>query len=320
MSSLLEWIYAQFARRRKPGTRGISGKNPRRARLSVESLELRTVPTTTTRSDALAIVQGPAWSPGASRAFVAAVPPALIQESYFNTDAAYVTYVSYFHGTLRQWVAQADQLGITDNNDLLQYLGQRLEGYFNQTKKYLAAAYPGQTTLTYELLMDMNLAHGYYTYATTRGSDRTIYRTLHLKTGDCTEIADLIMILAQAEGVAARELGQVYNFLTPQGMFFANHVVVYSSGLWLDGETNTAYAVDPHKIQAVPPTARLQTLFDAGRVFGFYNWYLQLQVRQQQLAAGEDGGIIAFYYQYYFEGLGQGKTQLSYVYTQWAPT
>ena len=49
------------------------------------------------------------------------------------------------------------------------------------------------------------------------------------------------------------------------------------------------------------------------RAFGFYDWYLQPNVRQDQLARGVDGGIIAFYYQYYLAGIGQGNTNLYYV-------
>jgi hypothetical protein len=325
MGSMLHRFIAALQRGGGPaGASARSTATRLRARPSLEPLEKRELPATAATpapaapdsvvmSDALGLVRGPAWNIRNNRAFVTAVPPDLINRTYFNTPRAYANYVAYFHGVLRRWVAQADRLGITDDDGLTRYLGQRLQGYYPQVRKYLASSYPRQTQMTYRLLMAMNLAHGYYTYATTRGVNRTIYRTLHLKQGDCNEIADLLNILVRAQGIGGRILGQVYNFPTEQGTFVSNHAVVYAGGLWLDAQTNMAFALDFRNLKRIAPQQRLRSLLDTRRVFGFYNWYLQPHIRQQQLAAGYDGGIIAFYYKYYFEGIGQGRTQLSFV-------
>lgn len=265
------------------------------------------------QSSAMSLVRGPAWSDKNNRSFVDAVEPDLIDRSYFNTPRSYATYASYFRGVLRRWVADADRLGIRQDDEYYQYLGERLDGYFPQVRRFLSTYYPGQSQGTYRLLMAMNLAHGYYNYATTYGMNRTVYRTLHLKNGDCNEIADLLLILCKAQGIAGRLLGQVYNYPTANGAFVSSHVVVHAGGLWLDAQTNTAYALDLRNLQRIAPAGRLRTLVDTRRVFGFYNWYLQPQIRQQQLAQGYDGGIIAFYYKHYFEGIGQGHTRLSYL-------
>ncbi len=264
-------------------------------------------------SAAVSLVNSPVWAPSNSRAFATSVPAQLLEESYFNSPQTYRFYRSYFHGVLQQWVAQADQQGITDNNGLVQFLGARMQTYFGQTRKHLATFYPGQTLETYQLLMAMNLAHGYFTYDTIPKADRSYDEILHLQAGDCVEIAQLLTILLHAEGVAARDLGLVDNFETNLGQFVSGHVLVNAGGLWLDAETNTAYALSLQQIERVPPAERLQTLFDAGRVFGFYNWYLQPQVRQKDVAIGQDGGIVAFYYQYYLEGIGQGNTKVYYL-------
>jgi hypothetical protein len=59
----------------------------------------------------------------------------------------------------------------------------------------------------------------------------------------------------------------------------------------------------------------LPSLLAQQRVFGFYNWYLNPAVRAAQLAHGQDGGILSFYYQYYFAGIGQGNTTIAF--TPW---
>lgn len=286
---------------------------PDRVRLGVEQLECRCVPSSLRAegpNDLAPFAAGAPWSDRANRAFVEAQPTDQLQRMYFNSPSTFRMYSTLFKGVLRQWVASADRAGLTSNAELMQYLGARLDAHFVEARGYLARLYPGQTDQTYRLLMAMNLAHGYYTYATVYGGNRTVYRTLHLRAGDCTEIAELLVVLAQAQGIAARSLGQSYSYPTDRGAFVSSHVAVYAGGLWLDAEINVAFALDFRNLLQIAPEARLQTLLNTRRVFGFYNEYLRPDVRTAQLSRGLDGGIIAFYYQYYFAGIGNGNTQL----------
>jgi hypothetical protein len=276
-------------------------------RPTLEPLEGRITP-----SGALAPYQrGAPWSDRANRAFVDAQPPELLQRMYFNSPSAQKFYASYFKRPLRRWVHSADREGLKTDAELLQFLGARLKAHFRVTHRHLRRLYPGQSPDTYRLLMAMNLAHGYYSYATVRGPNRNVFRTLHMRAGDCTEIGHLMTVLAKAQGIHARTLGQSYNYPTPQGKFVASHVVAYAGGLWLDAEINVAFALDFRNLARIRPASRLEALLNRRRVFGFHNEYLRPPVRLAQLSRGLDGGILSFYYKYYFAGIGNGHTQLT---------
>jgi hypothetical protein len=299
-------------------------KEPTRSRcvrLTVERLEDRNAPSAAPagrvsggpRPAPVPFADSAVWSAKANRAFVQVESSSVLQTMYFNTPASYQSFVQNFSGVLRTWVHQADAASITSDAGLQQFLDRRLNAKFALTHGLLAQAYPGQTAETYRLLMTMNLVTGFYRYASVAGGDRTLAQKLHLRSGDCTEIAELLQSLVQLQGIPAKELEQSYNFQTSVGHFIASHDVVYAGGLWLDAEVNTAFALNLTAIQRVPPAARLQSLLANNRVFGFYNWYLQPQVRAEQLARGLDGGILSFDYQYYFEGIGQGNTSLRFI-------
>jgi hypothetical protein len=278
-------------------------------------LEPRTLPTARLApADLLPpFAPGAAWSPKANLAFIRAEPQPLLQAMYFNSPSSYSTYVSYFHGVLRGWVAQADQAGIGDDNDLEQFLGQELQAYFPQVRRVLAKAYPGLSDEAYQILMAMNLATGYYVYSPVINGQRSLEQTVHLPTGDCTEIAELVLTLLQAQGISGRLLNQNYNYPTNLGTFAAKHAVVYADGLWIDAQINTAFRVDLHGLANVAPDQRLDCLLASRHVYGFYNWYLEPQVRAKELHLGVDGGIVSFYYQYYFAGIGNGLSEINYM-------
>jgi hypothetical protein len=297
---------------------------PMRARPALEILEDRSLPSTTGVGSVLGPnstgqvgrEQGGAatdvvlWDSNNNKTFVDALAPTVLQDMYFNNATQYHVYIKYFHGELRSWLAQADAQGISTDAELVKFMGQKLQAEFPQVRNVLAKLYPRQTNETYQLLMAMNLADGYFNYATVSRGYRTVEQTMHLTSGDCRQIADLLSMLVRAEGIPVHELTQSYNYMTPQGLFQASHDVVYADGLWLDAEINTAFAVNLQQFTHISPNRRLDFLLDNHHVFGFYNWYLQPQVRAAQIANGYDGGILSFYYQYYFAGIGQGGTQL----------
>ena len=301
-----------------PGSRRAPAAPPR-ARPKLESLEDRLTPAghsgvAVTTSTALAeSLLGTGWSPSAKHIFIDAEAPSVIRAMNFNSAANYQQYTRHFHGVLRQWVAQADRAGITDDADLVAFLGRRLAAEYRLTGGLLAQEYPGLTARSYRLLMAMNLATGFYQYATAYDGSVGVSTALHVRGGDCDQIAELLSILARAEGIAAHRLILHFDYAAAPGRFVASHDVVYAGGLWLDAEINTAFAVNLHQIVQQPPAQRLSYLFANHAVFGFYNWYLQPQVRAAQLRHGLDGGILSFYYAYYFAGLGQGNSSFRLV-------
>jgi len=262
------------------------------------------------RGDVVPYAAGAPWDPQNAHSFIDAQSPAQLAAMDFNSAGTYKTYVESFYGVLHSWVTEADLRGIRSNAALTQFLGAHLQALFPEVRGVLARAYPGLSDQSYRLLMAMNLAHGDYLYATTYGTRRAVTTLLHLKTGDCTEIADLEALLVRAQGIPARIVGQIYSYQSPAGYVGAQHVVAYAGGLWLDAEINTAFQVDLAHLAAVPPYSRLPDLLSAHRVYGFYNWYLQPQVRAEQLARGLDGGILGFYYLYYFAGFANGNSQV----------
>jgi hypothetical protein len=134
---------------------------------------------------------------------------------------------------------------------------------------------------------------------------------LQTDTSDCSEIAALTAALIKLQGINADHLSAMFDYSTRMGPAYAGHDIVYAAGMWVDAQINVAFAVDLSAIAAVPPEQRLSTLLDAGQVYGFYNWYLKPEVRQNQLDHGLDGGILAFYYYWYFAGIGQGNSTVT---------
>ena len=287
------------------------------ARPAIEELESRTVPALVSRVGTSAQASpapyaAPPWAPLNARQFVTAEAPALLQAMYFNNPATYQAYVQNFHGVLARWVASADRHHLRTDAALTTYLQGQLAAEFQTTRDVLAEMYPKQSTETYELLLAMNLVTGFYQYATAPLIHRSLYAQLHLHIGDCAQIAQLLESVIHIEGFPAQQLAQYYNFTTPLGPFMASHDVVYAGGLWLDAEVNTAFAFNLQGLEKIAPYDRLPSLVNHHHVFGFYNWYLQPQVRASQLAVGLDGGILSFYYQYYLAGIGQGATQIAF--------
>jgi hypothetical protein len=265
------------------------------------------------RGDITPYAAGAPWLASNSRVYVEATPAVTLRNMYFNSPRSYRSFVENFYGVLRTWLHEAERRRLRGNDQLKAFLGGHLDDHFQHARRFLAAAYPGKSEQTYRLLMCMNLVHGYYLYATTYGYGRTLRQMLHLRTGDCNEIGFLLTNLVRAAGVRASALAQIYNYPSTQGPFQASHVVVYAGGLWLDAEINTALAVDLNQIARISPMSRLQHLQDRRRVFGFYDWYLEPNVRGEQLSRGVDGGIIAFYYQFYLAGIAQGNTLLYFI-------
>jgi hypothetical protein len=306
MRALFSWLF---------GTNNATAPACRAPRLELEVLESRTVPSIGSRVGAGGHAAPPPyadtpWAPLNNRHFVAAQSTTLLQAMYFNNPVSYDLYHQHFQGVLASWVANADRHHIAKTDALTSYLHRQLNREFEATQGALARLYPGQSMQTYQLLVAMNLVTGYYEYGTVPIKQRSLYAQLHLQVGDCAQIAQLLESIIHIEGIPALQLAQYYKFTTPLGSFVSSHDVVYAGGLWLDAEINTAFALDLKHFVKTAPYHRLSSLLNHHEVFGFYNWYLQPPVRAAQLEHGLDGGILSFYYQYYFAGIGQGETAL----------
>jgi hypothetical protein len=252
------------------------------------------------------------WDEAVSKRAYLALPAVERAELNFNTALNFELFTQNYLGVLRVWTAQAKAAGATSSSALSQFIRQRLSVLFTLEKPVLELQYLGLTDVQYELLMIMNLVHGFYDFDTTNNKDNNLPTLLQLQTGDCSEQAGLVAMLAQLMGISGQRVSLICNFNSPQvGPFFAGHEIFYAAGLWVDAETNIAFGVEPGKLLSIAPQNRLQALMNQHLVFGFYNWYLTPAVRSEQLGLGQDGGIIAYFYPYYFAALGQGATTLA---------
>jgi hypothetical protein len=127
---------------------------------------------------------------------------------------------------------------------------------------------------------------------------------LGLPTACCTQIAQLAASFAQLQGIPAQVISLTTTGQTPLGEFDGSHSFVSAGGMWLDPQCNIAFNFDPAGIQAISPFQRLTSLLSSGNVYGFYNWYLNPPVRNEQLSRGQDAGTVAFAWYYYFAALG----------------
>jgi transglutaminase-like putative cysteine protease len=257
--------------------------------------------------------EAPPWVTGGfeiTNPFFQALPLAYQEEMYFNFADSYQTFVSNFYGYARSWAAEAQ--GITDETQLEAFFSQKLDAQFQATRGVLAAAYPGLTDTQYRALMAMNLADGYYVYGTQETPTDSFATLLNFSVGDCGTIAQLTATFCRLQGIEAQVVSISPDFWTPTGEFSGVHAVCQAAGLWLDAQTNIAFQMDPVAIQAVPPDQRLPALLQNGQVYGFYNWYLNPDVRAEQLQRGLDGGAQAFFWHYYLAGLGQGNSVYNY--------
>jgi hypothetical protein len=260
----------------------------------------------------IAYAPGSPWLVDFARSFIDAQAPTQLAQMTFNSPSRYVTFVENFKDVVKSWVKEADLAGVRSDQGLKAFLGQHLAVHFNAVRPVLARAYPRRTDRVYRMLMAMNLATGSVRYATTYSNGRSLYRTMHLTTGDCSELTDITVGLLRAEGFPARPLGIVLSYQSAAGFVGATHQVAYVPGMWLDAETNVALGASLPQIGSIAGPARLQWLLDRHLVFGFYNWYLHPDVRQEQLNRGLDGGAIVYYYRYYLGGIGLGGSRLSF--------
>jgi len=278
---------------------------------------------------------GAPWDNNNSIELFRGIPSSVEQDLFVNSAKTYKPFASYFLGTLTDWLHEANQQQITALGPFTTFLGQQLAALFQATESYFQARFPGLSADQYKLLMIMNLAHGHYEFNTVSTSlDENVRQLIELQEGCCTQLALLSLRLAQVMGIAGRMVSVSVNYIGTYGPVFAGHYIFYADQLWLDAETNTAYAISLDSVfgakytsadagRAISydsllgydPSSRLLALLELHLVYRFYDYDLKPDVREAELNNGQDGGIIAFYYYYYLAGLGQGDSALHAVLT-----
>jgi hypothetical protein len=253
-----------------------------------------------------------AWSSNFPRIYVDATSMSLLQGMDFNSETTFDDYVYTFKDELRRWQGEAAALGIGDGPQFRDFLQQKLDAKFIQVRPLLASRYPGLDDTKYRLLMTMNLVSGYFVFG-----PGTPYRRLNLwdlmrqTVGNCGHLAQLVRELALIQGIPATHYAIIENFSGPFGQFGTGHNLVLADGLLIDAEINAAFDIGSlNDLESIPGGDRLGTLLRTGHVYGFYNWLNSPPIRNEQLSRGQDGGVIAYYYYWYFLGLDLGNAQI----------
>jgi hypothetical protein len=252
---------------------------------------------------------GAPWNPSFARKFVQVTPLWLHRHMNFNDRTAFNDFVYTYFGVLKGWQSEAVVLGL-DPIAFRAFLGNKLNEKFEQVRPQLEAQYSGLTDNQYRLLMSMNLAHALYRYG--KGSKSgSLLELLGLPGGNCAHYARAIQEMALIQGMQPTHFALFEKYTTPFGPFSSGHNFVICEGLFLDGETNLAFNFGSlEQLFSVAPPARLPWLAESGRIYGFYNWLNSPPIRSEQLARGQDGGAIAYFYWFYLWGLDQGSTKL----------
>lgn len=256
-----------------------------------------------------AYAPGAPWDIGNKKKFFTALPLSQLQSLFSNNATSFKQFNQYYLGTLDDWVVEAQYRGFS-GTALTDFLTARLNSYFGTMKPVLQQLYSGLTDNQYRMLMTMNLVHAHFDdYGTSYASKSGLVALLNTSIGDCSEYATLIAALGRLQGIAARTNWIVIDYPSQLGRFYAGHVVAEAEGMLFDGQNNVAFRGSLASIAAAAaPANRLQALLDSGGVFGFYNYQLKPDIRARQVKLGMDGGVILFYYKYYFEGIGQGTS------------
>ncbi|MBO0699004.1 MAG: VCBS repeat-containing protein, partial [Zavarzinella sp.] len=253
---------------------------------------------------------GAPWNPDFARNFIDVTPSYLHRGMNFNTRAAFTEYVYTYYGVLRGWYSEALAEGLTDRDAFRAFLRAKLDEKITEVRPALETKYPGLTDTQYRLLMTLNLVNGHFRFATGERV-RTLFGLVGAPDGNCGHIAWTVQALALIQDIPATHYHLTEQFDTPYGRFAAGHNLVFADGLLLDAEIGVAFNIGSlQELGAISPSSRLPRLLAQGRVLGFYNWLNSPPVRGEQLARGEDGGGIAYYYWFYLWGLDQGATQI----------
>lgn len=256
------------------------------------------------------------WHPDApwlqstfGRQWFDSIPIHLHEYLYVNSQPAYETFHDSYLGTLWRWHASVTDL---PKGQQLPAIASKLQAHYQQHKHQLQAEYPAFTDNQLKLAHATKLAHGHYQFGPNASEDKDPLTLITTNTADCSEYACLTSALASLHGVDSRVYGLYLKFDTPplnnpEGPtreFFAGHQVASAEGLILDAEINMILEIDlndPELLDELPEHKRFETLIEQGRVHPSYNWLIRTDIRAQQHARQNDGGIIAFGYAYYVE-------------------
>lgn len=263
-------------------------------------------------------LSGAPWNPNNSRQFVDATPMWIHRRMDFNNRRNFYIYVYNFRYELRRWVGEARVRGLTDTPSLREFLAEKLEAKFIESRPLLESLYPGLTETKYRLLLSLNLAHGYYVFGG-GASYRSVWALVNGTVGGCDHLAYLVLELAGLLGVDAKHYALIVAYDTPFGRFGTGHNLVLADGMLLDAEVNVAFDIGAFgAISKSAPLSRLPALLASQKVYGFYDWLNYPPVRSEQLSRNQDGGVLSWLYQFILGGFSRGATRIWQIH--WRPT
>ena len=248
----------------------------------------------------------------AGRKYIDHLPRTLLQSLFFNTRERFEAFANRYKGQLKLWLAEGKEEDLS-GEAFKSFLLARLNENVKSNRSHLQKTRGGLSEEQYRILNTMNLVHGNYVFAGVNHPHDDIMWLLGTPLGDCNEYADLLTALLRVQKVEANSVSYHFSFIarswggkvTFSPKFDASHCVVHAGGMLVDATVNIAFDLQgDFDMKDVPRQQRLTRLIETNRVYGFYNWLLKPDVREEVLAGDTDGGILAFYYYYYLYGVG----------------
>ena len=147
-------------------------------------------------------VQGAAFCASFNRHFVEAIPEPV---QYFIYDAQVSGGEGFdrlYEGRLRRWIE--GELKDATNDELAGGLRERIQNSFSESREYLRRRLPHLPDDQLLLAHVCHLAHGHFRFATQMTPCRSTRQFIELQTGDCSEIADLCVLLVSLVNQSAK--------------------------------------------------------------------------------------------------------------------
>ena len=294
------------------------------------------------------------WDPTVNYDAFRALNPSMQNAAIFNHATSRRVYEDHFLRQLRDWAIAADDAGVTSAG-ITTFMATRLQNHYPTVRANLAAAYPGLTEEQYKALMIQCLVNCFYGYGSDNGyatnvgpyrtRSRELYDLLHLHTGHCGTMAELVRLLGQAMGLNIRNVGVATDFTSYTGYYIYSHhafnLLLDSRGqhTTIDAQSNIALGVrrlvlsrmaNGHDLAvggngdgmyvAEYGINRFQVLRNRSQVYGFYSYYMDEDVRLTAVYRHADASAINFFYNYFLEAYpSQGRSQWTVVNRYQAP-
>lgn len=242
-----------------------------------------------------------------------------MQAGMFNTVASGSFYNNNFKDVLRTWITQTSATYVASN------MATFLQAKYTAVLAGLRMQYPNLSEEHYKGLMIQNLAHGFYTYGAGPSLPTSLANLLSSPSGNCATFQELIRLMGTSWRLNLTNITITVDYLpAPAGGLVeyygsdsnngshepAVHAInlltdTFGHAITLDGQTNISIALGMSTdgvIVGVSPIDRFASLRNAGRIYGFYNYYMQSNVHAYYVSNNlPDPTIMNFAYSYVLE-------------------